>query len=185
MTALSDSRPLYRPRGPNPLRRLFRLRFPAFKAAYEQRYAATFGRFRRKLFGWEEQQDTVSWKSSPSEYFKGRQRSFALLDFIAQVTLHVPPRGRYLMRRYGLYSSRRRGTWKGRPAHSSCAPDNWYGRKAVGAPAPSDASKDQEVSAFSRRKARVRLLAKVNELDVMARPRCGQFPDRRQSRSLD
>jgi hypothetical protein len=50
------------------------------------------------------------------------------LDFITQVTLHIPraavtrsvtgapPRGRHLVRRYGLYSSRGRGTWKDRPA---------------------------------------------------------------------
>lgn len=47
--ARSGIRPLYRPRGPDPLRRLFRLRFPAFQAAYQQRYAATFGRFRLPL----------------------------------------------------------------------------------------------------------------------------------------
>jgi hypothetical protein len=67
---------------------------------------------------WDEEQDAVSWKSSPSGYFKGRQRHFSALDFIAQVTLHIPPRGRHLVRRYGLYSSRGRGTWKDRPARS-------------------------------------------------------------------
>jgi hypothetical protein len=30
----------------DPLRKLFRQRFPAFQAAYENRYASTFGRFR-------------------------------------------------------------------------------------------------------------------------------------------
>jgi len=39
----------YRPRGPDPLRTLFRQRFPAFQAAYEQRYAAFFGKFRLPL----------------------------------------------------------------------------------------------------------------------------------------
>jgi len=39
----------YRPRGPDPLCRLFRRRFAEFRAAYEQRYAATFGRFRVPL----------------------------------------------------------------------------------------------------------------------------------------
>jgi hypothetical protein len=73
------------------------------------------------------QQDTVTWTSSPSGYFKGRQRKYSSLDFIAQVTLHIPraavmrsvtgapPRGRHLVRRYRLYSSRGRGTWKDRP----------------------------------------------------------------------
>ncbi len=47
--ALSGSKPLYRPRGPDPLRRLFCLRLPAFQSAYEQRYAPSFGRFRLPL----------------------------------------------------------------------------------------------------------------------------------------
>jgi hypothetical protein len=45
----SDSQSIYRPRGPDPLRTLFRRRFPDFQAAYEQRYAATYGRFRLPL----------------------------------------------------------------------------------------------------------------------------------------
>jgi hypothetical protein len=80
---------------------------------------------------WDEPQDTVTWSSSPSGYFKGRQRRYSSLDFIAQVTLHVPPRGRHLVRRYGLYSSRGRKTWKDRPSLRSHAPAAWYGRKAL------------------------------------------------------
>jgi hypothetical protein len=55
---------------------------------------------------WDEQQDFVTWSSSPSGYFKGKQRRYSSLYFIAQVTLHIPPRGRHLVRRYSLYSSR-------------------------------------------------------------------------------
>jgi hypothetical protein len=58
---------------------------------------------------WDEQQDTVTWSSSPSGFFKGKTRRYSSLDFIAQVTLHIPPPGRHLVRRYGLYSSRGRG----------------------------------------------------------------------------
>jgi len=47
--ALPSIRPQYRPRGLDPLRKLFRQRFPAFEAAYEQRYAAFFGKFRLPL----------------------------------------------------------------------------------------------------------------------------------------
>jgi DNA-directed RNA polymerase subunit RPC12/RpoP len=122
---------------------------------------------------WDEQQDAVTWSSSPSGYFKGRQRRYSSLDFIAQVTLHIPPRGKHLMRRYGLYSSRGRGTWKERPAIRSHAPASWYGRKAADDPVLPDAPKDQEVGVISRRKAWARLLAKIHELDVMACPRCG------------
>jgi hypothetical protein len=44
-----DLQPIYRPRGPDPLRTLFRRRFPDFQAAYEQRYASKYGRFRLPL----------------------------------------------------------------------------------------------------------------------------------------
>jgi hypothetical protein len=122
---------------------------------------------------WDQDQDTVSWKSSTSGYFKGRERHFSCLDFIAQVTLHIPPRGRHLVRRYGLYSSRGRGTWKDRPALCTRAPQHCYGRKAAQPPTPTDAPKDQHLSTLYSRKAWARLLAKVYELDVMACPNCG------------
>jgi hypothetical protein len=47
---------------------------------------------------WDEQQDIVTWSSSPSGFFKGKIRRYPSLDFIAQVTLHIPPRGRHLLR---------------------------------------------------------------------------------------
>ena len=77
------------------------------------------------------------------------------------------------MRRYGLYSSRGRGTWNRHPALRMRAPTGWYGRRAAADPSPSDTLKDHEVDALCRRKAWARLLAKVHELDVMACPRCG------------
>jgi hypothetical protein len=47
---------------------------------------------------WDEEQDTVpragnctaTWKSSPTGYFQGKQVHFSCLDFIAQLTLHIP-----------------------------------------------------------------------------------------------
>jgi hypothetical protein len=122
---------------------------------------------------WDEQQDTVTWSASPSGFFKGRIRRYSSLDFIAQVTLHVPPRGKHLVRRYGLYSSRGRGTWQEHPALRARAPASWYGRTASAEPALPGAANDHEVDALSRRRAWARLLAKVHELDVLACPRCG------------
>jgi hypothetical protein len=134
---------------------------------------------------WDEQQDTVTWSASPSGYFKGRIRHYSSLDFIAQVTLHIPqggshakrdgspPRGKHLVRRYGLYSSRGRGTWKDRSALRSRAPANWYGGKAAADPGSSDTPKEREVDAICRRRAWARLLAKVHAIDVLACPKCG------------
>jgi hypothetical protein len=122
---------------------------------------------------WDEQQDTVTWSASPSGFFKGRIRRYSSLDFIAQVTLHIPPRGKHLVRRYGLYSSRGRGTWKYRPALRARAPVSWYGRTASAEPALPGVAEGREVDALGRRKAWARLLAKVHAIDILACPRCG------------
>ena len=44
-----------------------------------------------------------------SEYFKENVHMFDALDFLAELTQHIPPKGTQLIRRYGLYSSRIRG----------------------------------------------------------------------------
>jgi hypothetical protein len=122
---------------------------------------------------WDEQQDTVTWSASPSGYLEGSICHYSSLNFTAQETLHIPPRGEHLLRRFGLYSSRGRGTWKDHPALRSRAPASWYGRTTSATPVLPDAAKDRDVDALSRRKAWARLLAKVHELHVMTCPRCG------------
>jgi hypothetical protein len=49
MATPANLQPIYRPRGPDPLRTLFRRRFPDFQAAYEQRYASKYGKYRLPL----------------------------------------------------------------------------------------------------------------------------------------
>jgi hypothetical protein len=39
---------------------------------------------------WDEQQDIVTWSSSPSGFFKGRIRRCSSMDFIAQVNMELP-----------------------------------------------------------------------------------------------
>jgi hypothetical protein len=56
---------------------------------------------------------------------------------------------------------------------SALAPVRWYGRQAAETPTPTDTSKDQHVSTLFGRKAWARLLAKVYEQEVMARPKRG------------
>ena len=46
-----------------------------------------------------------------SEYFKENGHMFDALDFLAELTQHIPPKGTQLIRRYGLYSSRIKGRW--------------------------------------------------------------------------
>jgi hypothetical protein len=124
------------------------------------------------MIEWDEQEDTVTWKAPQKGYFKGKERHFSCLDFIAQQTLHIPPRGRHLLRRYGLYSSRGRGTWKDRPALASRAPQNWYGRQAVQPPAAGQPTEVHAVNASERSKAWARLLAMIYDVDPLRCPKC-------------
>ena len=48
-----------------------------------------------------------------NDYFKENFKSFDVLDFIALVTAHIPPKLKQYIRRYGLYSSRSRGKMEG------------------------------------------------------------------------
>ncbi len=127
---------------------------------------------------WDRDEDTLSWKAPENGHFKGEVRYFDALDFIAQVTMHIPPKGKHLVRRYGVYSSRGRGTWKDRPALRARAPEHWYGRAQIPAGEPDSVGPDAEgeaveVGAASRKKAWVRLLAKVYEVNPFLCPNCG------------
>jgi hypothetical protein len=109
--------------------------------------------FAMQKLEWDEEQDTVTWSSSPTGYFRGQQRHFSCLDFIAQLTLHIPPQGKHLLRRYGLYSSRARGTWKKPPALSSRAPEGRYGHGEARDGGPACVSQDREVGHTERKSA--------------------------------
>jgi len=95
------------------------------------------------------------------------------LDFIAQLTLHISPKGKHLLRRYGVYSSRARGTWKKRPALRIRAAEQWYGWGDSAAPAQAEEVESITVTTRSCRKAWAELLAKVYEIDVLCCPKCG------------
>ncbi|MDP3179451.1 MAG: transposase, partial [Spirochaetaceae bacterium] len=81
-----------------------------------------------EMLTWDRDEDTLSWKAPEGGHWKGEVRHFDSLDLIALVTLHIPPKGKHLVRRYGVYSSRGRSTWKTRPALKTRAPERWYGR---------------------------------------------------------
>jgi hypothetical protein len=122
---------------------------------------------------WEGKTDTVVWKSPVKSPHKGKERSFIGLDFIAQLTMHIPPRGTHLVRRYGICSSRTRGTWKKRPALYKRAAECWYGRGENTVAAVKETEEEVTVSKKKSREAWVRLLAKVYEINVLCCPHCG------------
>jgi len=92
-------------------------------------------RLSRTTIEWDDQEDTVTWKAPQKGYFKGRERHISCLDFIAQLTLHIPPAAGICCAATACippsagsrFRSKRReasgrGTWKDRPALASRAP---------------------------------------------------------------
>ena len=78
------------------------------------------------------------------------------------------------MRRYGLYSSRSRGTWIGKPWLVRLAPEGWKQQHcALHIGGASEDCTDQSVSARQSRAAWARLLAKVYKVDALRCNRCG------------
>jgi hypothetical protein len=82
-------------------------------------------------------------------------------------------RGTHLVRRYGICSSRTRGTWKKRPALYKRAAECWYGRGENTVAAVKETEEEVTVSKKKSREAWVRLLAKVYEINVLCCPHCG------------
>ena len=62
----------------------------------------------------------VLFHTTYSEYSKQNVHLFDALDFLAELTQHIPPRGLQLIRRYGLYASRTKGQWV-----AQRAPEAW------------------------------------------------------------
>ncbi len=59
----------------------------------------------------EEHEASVLYRSEYNPYFKTNARLFPALEFLVQLLQHLPDARTHLVRRYGLYSSRSRGTW--------------------------------------------------------------------------
>jgi hypothetical protein len=112
----------------------------------------------------------------------GRSRrlrpGFDALDFLAELTQHIPPKGLQLIRRYGLYASRTKGRWNEMPWVAERAPEGWRATHQRGvaaedlgyAPLSDDG---EEVNVDARKRAWARLLAKVYEVDPFVCPKCG------------
>jgi hypothetical protein len=120
----------------------------------------------------------VLFHTTYSEYFKQNVHMFEELDFLAELTQHIPPKLLQLIRRYGLYASRTKGRWDRMPWVAERAPDS---RKAThqNSAAADDlgyhllSSGEEEVDIDARKRAWARLLAKVYEVDPLVCPKCG------------
>ena len=124
----------------------------------------------------EEGGSSVLYRSEYNPFFKTNARLFPAVEFLVQLLQHLPDSRTRLIRRYGLYSSRSRGTWARKPHLVRLAPEGW--RREHGQPSavhlddPVEPS-EESVSARESRAAWARLLAKVYEVDVLRCPRCG------------
>jgi hypothetical protein len=124
----------------------------------------------------EEHEGSVLYRSEYNPYFKTNARLFPALEFLVQLLQHLPDPRTHLLRRYGLYSSRSRGTWSRKPWLVRLAPGGWLQQHAhaPGANAPpAEDSAEQSVCTRESRVAWARLLAKVYEVDALRCSRCG------------
>jgi len=120
----------------------------------------------------------VLFHTTYSDYFKENLHMFTALDFLAELTQHIPPKGVQLIRRYGLYSSRKKGAWDDMPYIAERAPDGWkkrhMGIEETDVPIDYDPFlEDEPVDSQTYKRAWARLLAKVYEVDPFVCPKCG------------
>jgi len=114
-----------------------------------------------------------------SEYFKENVHMFDAMDFLAELTQHIPPKGTHLIRRYGLYSSRIKGRWEELDHVAERAPHGWRAEHELRVASDEEAlgfspmSDSEEVGLTARKSAWARLLSRVYEVDPLVCPECG------------
>jgi hypothetical protein len=125
----------------------------------------------------EEHEASVLCRSEYNPYIKTNARLFPALEFLVQLLQHLPDARAHLVRRYGLYSSRSRGTWSRKPWLVRLAPEGWLQQHHQQPPPPVRTvlqnSAEPSVSTRESRSAWARLLAKVYEVDALRCNRCG------------
>ena len=97
----------------------------------------------------------------------GPKRNFQILaplDFLAEFTQHIPPKGAHLIRYYGWYSNKTRGLRRKAAAEAAAAeqPAASSSADAARVPAPSRCSQTWAM-----------LIKRVYEVDALACPQCG------------
>ena len=103
---------------------------------------------------------------------------FDALDFIIELTQHIPPKRLQLIRRYGLYASRTKGRWEDMPWVSERAPEGWKDSHSTTSTitdlgSEALAESEEEVDSDDSKRAWALLLAKVYEIDPLVCPKCG------------
>jgi hypothetical protein len=114
---------------------------------------------------------TVIYKTKYNEYFKKNIKLFSADDFIAELTIHIPPKHKHLIRYYGLYSSRSKGKANkdGSLVRFTYRPETSGDVQLVGSPDEYPVT----VSNKASRQSWARLIQKVYEVDPLICEKCG------------
>jgi len=115
----------------------------------------------------------VLFHTTYSEYFKENVHLFDALDFLAELTQHLPPKGVRLIRRYGLYSSRTKGRWLKMPYVTERAPAGWRKTHLESEQKTSSVNTYDEVELTQQKQAWAQLIAKIYEVEPLECPKCG------------
>ena len=120
--------------------------------------------------------NTVVYRAPYTDYFKTDTRVFPAVGFLVEVLQHLPDSRCRLIRTYGLYSSRARGTWSRQPHLVRLAPEGWKRdhrpQPSVHVGAPEQPPPELSVSAKQSRIAWARLIRKVYDADPLTCSRC-------------
>jgi len=120
--------------------------------------------------------DTVVYRAPYNDYFRTDTKVFPAIEFLVEVLQHLPDSRSRLLRAYGLYSSRARGTWARSPHLLRLAPEGWKRdhprQPSLRIGPPEEPQPELSVSAKQSRAAWARLIKKVYEADPLTCPRC-------------
>jgi hypothetical protein len=144
------------------------IRIPAFSIRAREALSQYIARPQENGVG------TVISFSSQSEFFKGKSETFPVMRFFLELMHHIPPIGCQYIRRYGLYASRTKGKWPGKPYVVRLAPPGWKKERLQASQdgQPYDAEAAYCVSDKESRSTWARLIAQVYEVNPLVCPRC-------------
>ena len=115
--------------------------------------------------------DTVIYRAPYSDFFKTDTKVFPAVTFLVEVLQHLPDSRCRLIRTYGLYSSRARGTWSRQPHLIRLAPEGWkrdhQPQPSFHVGPPEEHKPELSVSARQSRAAWARLIKKLYDADPL------------------
>jgi len=111
----------------------------------------------------------VLYHTKYNDYWKENIKLLKAADFIAELTQHIPPKHKHLIRYYGLYSSRT----KGKASKDGSLAKFGYNATPENKPDHASDSEMETVSSKASKRSWARLIQKVYEVDPLICPKCG------------